>query len=288
MIFLKSKKNFLLLSIPLFLIGCKEAEIKGEWMNSKNSFNKSYVVSLITGIDQNLISKDINVSELKKSGNDYFFYVTLVDKNYSREQLESLVSNVERLKNAQNTSLTVNFTNIANAQNASERDLLNVVQKAGMEKNGSQITNINWEKASIAVYTQEIRIMGQTNPYSDLNQKVYCQLNVPLTNELEGLIIDKPFKYITSRDVPENIASTMSPAQLDKYIKDENGLRRYVNIGLELRGVTYPHKIVFGDAFIKGFKESVGIYTQSLPMTIISMHTISILILVISLVLIPF
>lgn len=64
----------------------------------KNSFNKSYVVSLITGIDQNLISKDINVSELKILAMT-IFYVTLVDKNYSREQLESLVSNVERLKN---------------------------------------------------------------------------------------------------------------------------------------------------------------------------------------------
>ena len=267
MLSLNFKKNLLSLSIPLFLIGCKEAEIKGEWINPEGSFNKSYIVSLITSADQNLTSKDIEVSELESSGNDHFFYVTLVDKGYTQEQLESLVSNVERLKDARNTNLTVNFTNIANAKDASERDLLNVVQRAGMEKNGSQSTSLNWEKAEVSVYTQKISITGYTDPYSDFNPKVYCQLTVPLTKRLNGFIIDKPFPYITSHDIPENIASAMSPTQLDKYIKDENGLRRYVNVGLELKGATYPHKTVFGDGFLTKFKESNDILTQSLPMT---------------------
>lgn len=261
------KKLILPFSLMLLLSGCKEAEIEGVWLGAESNFDKRAIISLITNADKTLTAKDLNVSALESAGNRRIFYVVLEGKAYSRVQLDALLANIKMLQEANDTALTIKYTDIADAGDESERMLLSVLQKTGMEQKGSQSTNIDWGNAKVSVYTQQLTFMGYTDPYSDINKKVYCQLKLPFTHALKGYVIEKPFPYITSSEVPESIANGMSEKEREDYINEENGIRRYVNIGLQIRGVNYPHTTTFSDAFLSKFNKNEGALAHSAPMT---------------------
>lgn len=251
--FLKSKGLFLLLVLSGALTGCKDPEIMGEWTGPEKAFKSVPMVLLIYAADKDFVGEGIKISELSTINNKKVFYVTLGEKNYSKKRVEQLLSNVAQQQAGLKSTLTINFTDPAHASDEHEKRLLGLLKKTGRVQEGRVSTELDWANAKPLVYTDLSNMMGYGNLYIPKHKEVYCGLKVPFKTQIPNLVIEKSFPYITSEDIPDALLASLSSEQQEKYVKDENDMRRDVNNGLELKGYYYPHSMSFSDDFMKAF-----------------------------------
>ncbi|EPK7282851.1 hypothetical protein [Citrobacter farmeri] len=254
-----NKIQILSLAFCLSLTGCKEAEIKGEWTGATNYLNAGLMRSLFLDAKVNINDENISVSESENEGGTTTFLVTIGDKKHSKEWIEATLKKVKQLQYEKNTAINITFTDENYGKDANENELLKLLNKLNMQQKGTISTNIDWSKSEVVVYTRKKSITGQTDLYSQIHPAAYCKLQAMLTNSLPRLEVKSPLPYISFQDIPESLRSSMTEKQLDDYIKDENGLRRYVNIGMKLTGNNYPHSTAFSDKFMNKLTESNGV-----------------------------
>lgn len=258
-----SKIKLIVFASVALLTGCKEAEIEGVWYGSDKNFNSGIIMSLFDEVKEELAGEQIIISNLKTEGGSNTFLVTLGEKKHSKEWVEEILEKIEKRRKDNKTTITLSFTDVGAGKDENEKTLLSVLKELNMEQTGSITSEIKWEDAKVIVYTQQLSIMGHTDPYSKFNPMVYCELKVPLTNELSGLTIDAPLPDITPADIPEGIRHSMTDKQTIDYIKEKNELRRYVNIGMQIHGNIYPNKATFSDAFMNELSQDNGIYNSN-------------------------
>lgn len=247
--FIRVRRVILPLATLFLLAGCKEPEIQGTWNGSDSSFKPSAVAAVFSGAQKELNGQTVSVSGLSGPVGNKVFQVTLGSNDTSKEWVETVLAKTQEYQASFNTTVTVNFIDVNDVTDEDEKSILETLKQVGMGQQGSYSSQIDWVRTEVQVYTQTLNIPGVKKPYGD--NTVYCQIKVPLTQDLPDLVIKGPLPRMTEADIPDDKRSQMSKEQLAQLIETENDSRESLNIGLRMMEPDYPNKITFSDEFMR-------------------------------------
>lgn len=245
------------LTTTLLLTGCKEPDIIGEWSGDHNTFNAGAIISLFSDTKLKFTSEQITVSDLKRSGDTYIFYVKLGEARHTREWVDEALLKAERRRTPHKTHVNLTITDLPEETKVFDTVDLQSLARAGLLETGEHTASVNWENARIIVYTKALE--GKyTNPYT-FRSSTWCALKVPFTGSLPKVAGYLWIPKVTRDDIAQDPAYYgMTDLQIDEMVKNKNEIIDVFNDAFSAITVNYPHTITFSDSFMDLFVSKGG------------------------------
>lgn len=241
------------LATILLLTGCKEPDIIGEWAGDHNTFNAGAIISLFSDTKLKFTSEQITVSDLKRSGDTYIFYVKLGEARHTREWVDEALLKAERRRTPHKTQVNFTITDLPEETRISDKASLQDLATDGLWGTGEYTASVNWENARIFVYTKA-PYGRYINPYTQ-SSNTWCALKVPFTGYLPNVA---GYFHVRKDDIAQDAARQgMMDLQIDAMAKNRNEIIAVFNTVLP-EGAGYPHTITFSDSFMDLFVSKKG------------------------------
>ena len=244
------KKGLTSFAALLLLAGCKEPDIIGEWAGDHNTFNAGAIISLFSDTELKFASEKITVSDLKKSGGTYIFYVKLGEAKHTREWVDEALVKAERRRTPHKTHVNLTITDLPEETKVFDTVDLQNPATAGVLDTGEHTASVNWENARIFVYTKALQGM-YTNPYT-FRSSTWCALKVPFTGSLPKVT---GYFHVRRDDIAQDGANQgMTDSQFDEMVKNRSEIIDVFNRVIS----DNPHTLTFSDSFMDLFVSKKG------------------------------